>query len=57
MRYNSAGVQSCKHATVHSQAVCTHTFTLRGTTNTSGARKETLSELMAPMYRKKRAKR
>ena len=52
MRNPSANAQDCEHATAHSQAVCTHTFTVKGATNTAGARKETFSELMAPMHRR-----
>ena len=52
MRHGSASVQNCVNATAHAQAVRTHTFSLKGNVNTAGARKETLSELMAPMLRR-----
>ena len=52
MRNESAGIQNCEHATAHAQAVRTHTFSMNGTNNNAGARKETLTELMAPLSKK-----
>ena len=52
MRYTSANVQNCEHATAKATTSRSNTFNITGRTNTSGARKETKSELFSTMYKK-----
>ena len=52
-RNPSASVKDCEHGTAHAQATRTHTFSTRGTGNNSGKRKESKSELFAPMKHRK----
>ena len=52
IRNESAGIQNCEHATAHAQAIRTNIFSMNGNNNNVGARKETLSELMAPLIKR-----
>ena len=38
-KYASASVADFEHSAVHAQAIWTYTFSLKGTTSTTGARK------------------
>ena len=52
MRYNSANQQNCEHATAKATTSRSCTFTTQARTNTSGARKETKTEVFAPLFKK-----
>ena len=54
MRNGSANAQNCEQATSHAQTVRSNTFSIKGTSNTAGKRKESCTELMSPLYKRKK---
>ena len=52
MKYSSANVQNCEHGTAKATTSRSCSFEIKSRTNTSGARKETKSELFESMYKK-----